>query len=96
MKPGIINLEYAHAPIATKVLVKWFNANGLRHYVPVDARIIFTGNRLIIPTFDIERYGQKNKAWAKRRFIREADREIVGLPIKVRTYRVRVPFEAIK
>ena len=95
MKPGMITAKgMGHAD--TERLVRWLNANGLRHYVPEFARIIFTGNRLIVPTFDMERVGQKNKAWAKRRFTRDADGGITGLPVKIRAYRVRVPFEAIK
>lgn len=80
----------------TERLVRWLTANGLHHYVPEYARIVFTGNRLIVPTFDIERVGQRNKKWARYRFDVNAAGEIVGLPVKVRTYRVRVPFEAIK
>jgi len=94
MKPGIINVDLDQR-ISLDRLLKWFSANGLRHHVPEDAQIIFTGNRLIIPTFDVERLGQKNTHWARGRIQRDEDGEWV-LPIKIRTYRVRVPFQAIK
>ena len=93
MKPGIIKAQGMGHP-QTLRLVRWLEANGLRHYVPEDARIICTGNRLIIPTFDIERVGQKNKKWARNRWLR-VDGEM-ELPIKYRTYRIRVPFEESK
>lgn len=95
MKPGIFKAEKL-GPNERERIVRWMTANGLRHYVPLDAPIIYTGNRLIVPTFDIERVGQRNKKWARHRFDVNELGEIVGLPVKVRTYRVRVPFEAIK
>lgn len=93
MKPGIINTEYMSDEQITRVW-KWLVTNGCRHHVPRWASIIFTGNRLVVPTFDIERVGQKNKKWARNRWI-WIDGEKT-LPIKNRTYRIRVPFEAIK
>lgn len=95
MRPGAIKTDRLSRAEVTKLRL-WLEANGLRHYVPYGARIIFTGNRLIVPTFDIERAWQRRKAWAKRRVIRDAQGNVTGLPVKVRTYRVRVPFEAIK
>ncbi|MNW35822.1 hypothetical protein D3C74_128240 [compost metagenome] len=94
MKPGIIAVDLDQRTKLDRLL-KWFAANGLRHHIPEDARIIFTGNRLIIPTFDLERLGQKNTRWSSGRIRRDQDGEWV-LPIKTRTYRVRVPFEAVK
>lgn len=95
MRPGAIKADRLNRLEAEK-FVRWFEANGVRHHVPAHARIIFTGNRLIIPTYDVERVGQTRKAWANRRFLRGEYGRIIGLPVKVRTYRVRVPFEAIK
>ncbi|MGO2807925.1 MAG: hypothetical protein ACTIAQ_04260 [Glutamicibacter arilaitensis] len=95
MKPGMIYAEHIHSPALINRLVRWFRVNGLRHHIPEDARIIFTGNRLIIPTFDLERLGQKNTRWTSGRIQRDQDGEW-ALPIKTRTYRVRVPFEAVK
>lgn len=89
MKPGTIIVPM-YDPKDQR-LNAWLTANGCRHWVPVGARIIFTGNRLIVPTFDVERIGQKGRKWAhKKRNGRSY------MPIKIRTYRVRVPFEAIK
>ena len=95
MKPGIINS--AHLNESNQLLLwRWLALNGVRHYVPIEAQITCTGNRLIVPTFDIERVGQKNKKWARNRWI-WIDGEKT-LPIKNRTYRIRTPFpyEAMK
>lgn len=93
MRPGTIKADRLNR-LEVEKFVRWFEANGVRHHVPAHARIIFTGNRLIIPTFDIERVGQTRNAWTRNQRIRfNGERR---LPVKVRTYRVRVPFEAIK
>lgn len=89
MKPGTILTQH-NSPEAARLAV-WLKANGCRHFVPAGVRIIFTGNRLIVPTFDIERIDQKNTKWAHRKGYNGK----AYLPIKTRTYRVRVPFEAI-
>ncbi|MGP5524993.1 hypothetical protein ACTXM3_17185, partial [Glutamicibacter arilaitensis] len=65
MRPGAIKTDKLPAERVAAV-IQWLEANGLRHYVPYGARIIFTGNRLIIPTYDVERVGQTRKAWANR------------------------------
>lgn len=95
MNPGIIRADRIHAPAQISRLVRWFQANGLRHHIPANARIIFTGNRLIIPTFDVERIGQKRTNWAAGLIRLDAYGDF-EIPVKIRTYRVRVPFEAIK
>jgi|GEM_PF-6544566 len=94
MKPGIIKVDVTDRARMER-LIKWFTANGLRHHVPEDARIIFTGNRLIIPTFDTERIGQKRTNWAIGRIRFDAYGDF-DIPVKIRTYRVRVPFGATK
>jgi len=68
----------------------WLQANGCRHYVPRSARIVYTGTKLIVPTYNIERVGQKSTKWAQKRRAGKA-----YVPIKIRTYHVRIPFEAI-
>lgn len=87
MKPGIINTEHLN-PHQMQQVWEWLTANGCRHYVSRYVRIIITGNRIIVPTFDIERVGQKNKKWA--RHITGADLR-AGRYTKIRTYRIRVP-----
>lgn len=61
-------------------IMKWLKTNGVRHYIPEDARIVITGNWIITPTFDIgrtynPRYNYNHKAGT--------------LKVKVRRYRIR-------
>ncbi|MGC0270789.1 hypothetical protein ACPROK_14610 [Glutamicibacter soli] len=85
MKPGIINLAKLNQA-QRDVLFEWATANGVRQYVPLESRMVITGNKCTVETFAIERIGQKNQKWAhKKRNGRSY------LPIKVRTYRIRVP-----
>ncbi|MGP9727905.1 hypothetical protein ACT3UB_11930 [Glutamicibacter sp. AOP3-A1-12] len=91
MKPGIISPEHLSQDQHDQIWT-WLQANGVRHYVPVYSKIIVTGNRLIVPTLDIERVGQKNKTWARHRWVIDRDGESV-LPVKIRTYRIRVPLQ---
>lgn len=90
MKPGIINLNKIDDEQGRRVW-EWLVANGCRHYVGRYESLIYTGNRLIVPTYNIERLGQKNIKWAQKKRNGKA-----YLPIKIRTYRVRVPFAAIR
>ena len=92
MKPGIINTTNMNEEQINRI-AKWLTANGCRHYVPRWTRIIYTGTRIIAPTFNIERIGQKKKAWA--RSIHAAHLN-AGLATKVRTFRERVPYEEIR
>ena len=92
MKPGIINTEYMTAEQIERTW-KWLQVNGCRHHVPRQVNIIYTGTRIIAPTFNIERVGQKNREWARK--IRAAHLN-AGLATKVRTYRERVPYEEIR
>lgn len=85
MKPMAINGEMLNND-QSLVVGRWLLANGCRHYVPREARVIVTGTRIIVPTFDIERVGQKNKKWAQKKRDGKA-----YLPIKIRTYRLRAP-----
>lgn len=94
MKPGILKTDNRTRANRAR-LSAWFTANGVRHYIPENAKIVFTGNRLIIPTFDIERVGQKRTNWAVKR-LRLDEYGDFNIPVKTRTYRVRVPFGAIK
>lgn len=84
MKPGIINTTNMNEEQINRI-AKWLTANGCRHYVP-------RWTRIIAPTFNIERIGQKNRQWARN--IRAAHLN-AGLATKVRTYRERVPYEEI-
>lgn len=86
MKPGIINLAKLNQS-QREVLFEWTTSNGVRHYVPLESRMVITGNKFTVETFDIERIGQKNMKWARRFGSR-------NMPIKVRTYRIRVPLRA--
>ena len=92
MKPGIINTEHMTNEQIERVW-KWLLANGCRHYVPRETRIIYTGTRIIAPTFNIERIGQKNREWASNIHAAQLN---AGLATKVRAYRERVPFEEIR
>lgn len=76
MKPQTITKSHPNMP----AVLDWLSANGVRHYIPEDARIIVTGNMIIVPTFDIgrtynPRYGYNRKAGT--------------LAVKVRSYRIR-------
>lgn len=86
MKPGIINLAKLNQA-QREVLFEWATANGVRHYVPLESRMVITGNKFTVETFDIERIGQKNTNWA-RRF------GALNLPRRTRTYRIRVPLRS--
>ncbi|RKS16726.1 hypothetical protein DFO58_3283 [Arthrobacter sp. AG1021] len=86
MKPGIINLAKLNQS-QRDVLFEWATANGVRHYVPLESRMVITGNKFIVETFDIERIGQKNMKWARRFGSR-------NMPRRTRTYRIRVPLRA--
>ena len=99
MKPGTIKTSNGiRAHKEDKRILRWLKANGLRHHIPEDARIIITGNRVIVPTLDIERtdhpphHAGQSRPWYLNRtrdyFIKNRD-----LPRKVRTYRIRQTLE---
>ncbi|MBM6622645.1 hypothetical protein JTF08_13600 [Micrococcaceae bacterium RIT802] len=103
MRPGFINAVKLDTAEQLRVS-RWMHANGLRHYVPGDARIIIMGNRFRVETCDIERIvpppAQRRRGDPKRWYQTKTDRWFhVGktrLPAKVRTYRIRYPLKDFK
>lgn len=87
MKPQVIRGEGKSQAELLRI-VRWMESNGLRHYVPEYAAIRVHGNRFTVATFDIERVGQQNTAWARNRWINHPDGTRT-LPRKNRTYRIR-------
>jgi hypothetical protein len=80
MKPQAINGKALRTWEKQAQVVNWLKANGCRHYIPEDARIIVAGNWAIVPTFDIgrtynPRYGYNRKSGT--------------LAVKIRKYRIR-------
>ncbi|QDG88850.1 hypothetical protein [Pseudarthrobacter sp. NIBRBAC000502770] len=81
MRPQTITASSLKYPFTTNSIAEWLAANGCRHYVPEDARIIVTGNYIIVPTLDIGRtYNARYWGAYKRRD---------ELPLKTRKYRIR-------
>ena len=80
MKPQTITKNMLPYPFTDRDIWEWLKANGVRHYVPEGARIIITGNWIIVPTFDIGRVYNPNY-WNRPR--------TSEIPIKVRKYRLR-------
>lgn len=96
MKPQIIRAQGMGHP-ETNRIVRWMEANGLRHYVPEDAEIHVHGNRFTVDTFDIARaprarsiktqtHGRTWWHWARGE----------ELPRRSRTYRIRYDLKDIK
>lgn len=81
MRPGTITASNLHHPFTAKAIWEWLQKNGVRHYVPEDARIIITGTHIITPTFDIGR--AYNPGYAR------GYKQGKEMPIKIRTYRIR-------
>lgn len=79
MKPQAINGK-AFTYEQQRQVVSWLKANGCRHYIPEDARIIVTGNWIITPTFDIGRTYNPHYGY---------DRKAGTLAVKTRKYRIR-------
>jgi hypothetical protein len=79
MKPQTITSE--SLPVhQIAAVIDWLKSNGVRHFIPADARIIITGNMIITPTFDIgrtynPRYGYNRRAGT--------------LAMRTRRYRIR-------
>jgi hypothetical protein len=80
MKPQTITASNLKYPFHIDDIVEWLKANGCRHYVPEDARIIVTGNYIITPTFDIGRTYNPRYGY---------DRKAGTLKVKIRRYRIR-------
>lgn len=80
MKPRTITKETISEPHRTDAVLDWLKANGVRHYIPEDARIIVTGNWIVTPTFDIGRTYNPRYNYDHNS----------GTPkVKVRRYRIR-------
>ena len=79
MKPGTINGATLTRAQQNQV-VDWLKSNGLRHYIPEDARIVIAGNWAITLTFDIGRTYNPRYGY---------DRTTQTLATKVRRYRIR-------
>lgn len=96
MRPGFINGEKLHREEADRV-TRWMRANGLRHWVPEDARIVITGNRFTVETFDIERMVPRPaprrrgdpRPWYRAKADRWFRQHGYELPRRTRTYRIR-------
>ncbi|MGQ3382958.1 hypothetical protein [Glutamicibacter sp. TV12E] len=88
MKPGIINLAKINHLTQRDAISEWLLANGVRHLVPSDSRVIITGNKFTVEVYDHARLGQKNRKWSQKRRNGQP-----YLPIKTRTYRIRVPLQ---
>jgi len=80
MKPQTITKNTMSEPRRTDAILEWLKANGVRHYIPEDARIVITGNWIITPTFDIGRTYNPRYNY---------DRKAETLKVKVRRYRIR-------
>lgn len=77
MKPQTITKRHPNMP----AVLDWLRANGVRHHIPADARIVVTGNMIITPTFDIGRtYNPRYMARALKSG---------AVPVKIRRYRIR-------
>ncbi len=81
MKPQTITKSTIRHPFQIQDIVRWLESNGVRHYVPEDARIIVTGNYIIVPTLDVGRTYNPNY-WGNWR-------RTDALPVKIRKYRIR-------
>ena len=95
MKPQIIRAQGLGHPETHRIL-RWLEANGLRHYIPEYAKIRVHGNRFTVETFDIERVGQKNTKWAMNRWVATYGENGRELPRKARTYRIRHDLKDIR
>lgn len=80
MKPRTITDQTMSTPGRAKAIHDWLEANGVRHYIPEHARIIVTGNWIIVPTFDIGRIYNPRYGW---------NRKDGTLKVKTRRYRIR-------
>lgn len=79
MKPGIINGAALSYDQQIEVWA-WLQANGVRHHIPEDARIIITGNWIVTPTWDIGRAYNPRYGY---------DPKTETLKVKTRRYRIR-------
>lgn len=80
MKPQTITKKSLRTHARMNAMLAWLKANGVRHYIPEDARVIVTGNWIITPTFDIGRTYNPRYGY---------DRKTQTLKVKVRRYRIR-------
>lgn len=98
MKPQSVRVENLDVNEVTMVL-RWMEANGLRHYVPYGATIRITGNRFTVETMDIERTPTARTITSVTHGRHWADRWRHGrayLPLKTRTYRIRHELKDIR
>lgn len=85
MKPGIIKADLLKYPQETDAVLDWLRANGCRWLIPYGARLIITGNYVIVPCWNIKTTHQAGTLWPKRLPPGWTP------PVKIRRFRIRVP-----
>ncbi|POH58901.1 hypothetical protein [Arthrobacter glacialis] len=84
MKPRTI-LADNHTYEENVVILAWLQANGCRWLIPRGARIIITGNRVIVPCWNIRSTKQSVTLWPKK--LPKGWRP----PVKIRSFKIRFP-----
>lgn len=86
MKPGTIVANNLTEKQRDRVIA-WLKANGCRWLIPYGARIIITGNYIVVPCWNIKNNRQAWTLWPRRLPSNWQP------PVKVRRFRIRVPLD---
>lgn len=83
MKPRTVLAKYLTLD-QRDAFLQWLQANGCRWQIPAEARIIITGNQVIVPCWNIRTTKQAKTLWPKN--IRDWQPKV-----KIRRFKIRHP-----